>query len=238
MHFKYNLVTSKRQNFLLRVFSPFNKISRKLNWPIEIIRTPIYNSDMITVEQQINLFHLLNEVIIHEIPGDVVELGCHTGSSALQIQKILIQNNSDKLFHVYDKFNNDDNSFNNIEKILISNFQKNNLELPIIHEGFFIDTIPNSLPEKISFAHIDCGEGADPQQHKITILHLLNCIYPRMEKHAVCLFMDYHDKEFTIRGANSNQGVKYACDEFFIDKKEKVFTLYGNHYSHGYFRKK
>jgi hypothetical protein len=65
----------------------------------------------------------------------------------------------------------------------------------------------------------------------------LESVYPRMSPGAGCLLMDYHDPAITVRGNDENPGLKKACDEFFKDKEEKVFVLYGNQYSHGYFRK-
>jgi len=55
-----------------------------------------------------------------------------------------------------------------------------------------------------------------------------------LSKGAVVMFMDYHDDEKTLRGLPINKGVKEACDIFFNDKVEKVMTLNGNHYSHGF----
>ena len=62
----------------------------------------------------------------------------------------------------------------------------------------------------------------------------LHHVYFRLSKGAVLLFMDYHDPISTFKGVPINPGVKAACDLFFKDKPEKVFTLYGNQYSHGY----
>jgi O-methyltransferase len=58
-----------------------------------------------------------------------------------------------------------------------------------------------------------------------------------MSQGAVCLLADYHDPVKTNRGTDSNPGVKWACDEFFSGRMEKVSALYGNHYSHGFFRR-
>ena len=66
------------------------------------------------------------------------------------------------------------------------------------------------------------------------VLHLLKNIYPRLSSGAVVLFMDYHDPNLTVKGDAVNPGVKMACDVFFHDKPEVVYTLYGNQYSHGY----
>jgi len=204
---------------------------------LELIKRPNGEKDMITIEQRINLFHLLNQVLIYEVDGDVVELGCYTGQSALQIQAILEEHNCSKQFSVFDKFNLDSNNNKGIKHQLLQNFQNANLKIPVIYDGFFAETLPQNLPEKIAFVHIDCGNGGNPIEHKKTILFCLDQVYPRMSPKAVCMLMDYHEPGKTLKGSKINPGVKLACDEFFSNKKEKVHVLYGNHYSHGYFRK-
>jgi O-methyltransferase len=227
---------SAKQKILLKLLSPVNKLFTKLGWHIEIMRvTP--DREMITVEQRINLFHLVNEMLIHNIEGDFIELGCYIGNSAMQIQAMLSDFKSDKQFHVYDKFNLTSDPANNFKGIFIKNFKKSNIKLPQIHEGFFSETIPDLLPDRISFAHIDCSIGQDQIKLMDSIIFLLEHIYPRMSPNAVCLLMDYHDMYKTPGGKNSHPAIKAACDLFFQDYPEKVNVLYGNYFSHGYFRK-
>jgi len=50
--------------------------------------------------------------------------------------------------------------------------------------------------------------------------------------------MDYYDSDVrTVFAGALNPGVKLACDEFFRSKPEKIVSLYGNQYAHGFFRK-
>jgi O-methyltransferase len=58
-----------------------------------------------------------------------------------------------------------------------------------------------------------------------------------MSNGAICVLMDYHDKTVNNIAYNINPGVKLGCDEFLSDKPERIISLYGNQYSHGYFRK-
>jgi O-methyltransferase len=189
--------------------------------------------DMTTVEQRINYFHLLDGVLFNAVKGDVIELGCFTGQCAVLFQEILQANNSEKKLHLYDSF---EKRFT-VEDILIRNFRKKGLSLPVIHKGYFETTIPQQLPEHIAFAHIDCGFGGDLMEHKKIMLYCLNAIYPRLSQNAVCVLMDYHNPNEDDFALDANPGVKLACDEFFISKPEKVFSLYGNQYAHGFFRK-
>lgn len=236
MDYKYFTPITKKQRALLKVFSLANWLFNKLKFNIEITSVAA-NDKMISLEQRINMFHLANEVLVWEVEGDFVEIGCHTGNSAMQIQSILERCSSEKKFHVYDKFNVVPNSFHGIREIFTRNFIKAGLQLPYIHEGLFNDTIPSQLPGKISFVHIDAGQGEDQVEFKNLMLHLLQSLYSRMPKSAIGLLMDYYDPERTVEGSNPNPGVKEACDLFFADKPEKVFVLYGKNFSHGYFRK-
>ncbi len=193
--------------------------------------------DMTTVEQRINYYHLLDGVITNEIPGDVVELGCFTGECALLFQHVIQMHESEKMLHLYDSFETKFTVEGNIENILNNNFKRHDLTLPVIHKGFFQETIPQQLPERICFVHIDCGFGGDHSLHKDVMLYCLQSVYPRMSKGAVCVLMDYHDKSTGDTGYDVNPGVKLACDEFLASKPEKIVSLYGNQCSHGFFRK-
>jgi len=236
MDFTFFNQPSPKQVSLLKLFSPANKIFARLKWNIEIVRKPA-NDEMITIEQRINLFHLANEMLVHNIEGDFIELGCYTGHSALQIQSILENFKADKKFHVYDAFNLTTEPETNFKNIFIDNFIKANMTVPEMHEGYFSETLPTQLPDKIAFAHIDCTTGNDQESLRKNLFHILENVYPRLTPNAVCLIMDYHDTKISVGGSLSFPGVKQACDLFFKNKPEKVYVLYGNHFAHGYFRK-
>ncbi|MFT3904333.1 MAG: TylF/MycF/NovP-related O-methyltransferase [Niabella sp.] len=215
-----------------------NKLLSKRGYLYRITPIPNPVEDMNTIEQRINFFHLLGSVIENRIEGDIVELGCFTGQCALLFQKILDFYKSDKDLHLYDSFETKFTYTNsNIEDLLIENFEKDRLKLPNLHKGFFNDTLPAQLPEKICFAHIDCGFGGDKFQHKEIVLFCLEKIYTKMPKGAVCVLMDYFDATTNDPGLDCNPGVKLACDDFFKDKQEVIVSLYGNQISHAYFKK-
>lgn len=193
--------------------------------------------DMNTIEQRINYYHLLDNVLSNKVAGEVIELGCFTGQCAILFQQIIAQHQSPKQLHLYDSFESKYTIKGSVEDRLIENFKNAGLEMPILHKGFFQDTIPGQLPDQISFIHIDCGFGGDSTLHKDVILNCLKEIYPRMPKGAICALMDYYDEQVNGVGFDAHPGVKLACDEFLADKPEKVNCLYGNQYYHGFFRK-
>lgn len=196
---------------------------------------------MISVEQAINIYHLLNQVVLMKVPGDIVELGCYEGTTAIILQKTLAQMNSERLLHVYDSFEGlpealecdgptfKQGALKTSQERLLQNFKDHNTKPPIIHPGFFADTLPSQLPEKIAFAHLD-GDFYS------SIKESLENIYPRLSPNAVVLIDDYCDP--SIHNVNNIlPGVKKACDEFFQDKPEKMAVLIAGCESHGYFRK-
>jgi len=199
--------------------------------------------DMITLEQVMNIYHLLSQVLVEKIPGDVVELGCYEGVTAIIMQKALDQFNSEKRLHVYDSFQGlppktpeDGNnpmfltgSLKASRGALEKNFKESNTSPPLIHGGWFADTLPAGLPEGVCFAHVDADFYSSTKE-------ALTYLYPRLSKGAVVVIDDYCDPAI-LDVNNILPGVKKACDEFFAGKKEKMNVLIAGKKAHGYFRK-
>jgi O-methyltransferase len=214
-----------------------NQIFNRVGVKIRVSPLLDSSSDMVSDFQRMNFYHLLNRVIQNRIEGDLVELGCFEGQTALVFQEIIQKNRWNGNVYLFDNFKHDFGLKTDVREKLIANFQKENYPLPNIIAGDFNETVPSQLPSKIAFLHIDCGFGGDPHEHKKVILHCLNYTYSRMPAGAIGVMMDYHVEGTTIGGLNCNKGVTMACNEFFADKPEKVYTLYGGQYSHGYFVK-
>jgi O-methyltransferase len=188
------------------------------------------------------MYHLVSQVLVYGVEGDFVELGCNSGQSSVLITKTIQLHNSDKKLSVYDSFEGlptvnsiDGDAYyqgqlKTTEDVLRYNFQRYNLPLPEIHRGWFSDTLPNGLPEKICFAYLD-GDLYE------SILVSLEHVYPKLTKGAICLIDDYNDPSVDPLGWNNLPGVKKACDEYLADKPEKVTPLYAGEYPHGFFRK-
>ncbi|WP_431323314.1 TylF/MycF/NovP-related O-methyltransferase [Rhizobium sp. YTU87027] len=194
------------------------------------------------VEQRINMYHLVSQVIAYGIEGDLVEVGCNEGQSSVLISKVIKSFNSGKRLHVYDSFeglpaarSEDGNAYKKgdlatSQDVLIANFVTHRLELPTIHKGWFEDTLPHGLPDSICFAHLD----GDLYR---SILVSLEHVYPRLSEGAVCLIDDYCDPAVNPDGWNYLPGVKKACDEFMADKPEAICNLYCGSFTHAFFRK-
>lgn len=197
-------------------------------------------------EHRINLFHLLERVLLSGIPGDVVELGSYEGQAAAVIQTILQAHHSRKQLHVFDSFQGfpdptaeDEGAYKagqlcGIQDRLVSNFQSVGLKLPSIHRGWFKDTLQQGLPTQTCFVHLD----ADLYE---STLHCLEEIYPRLVKGGICMMSIYHDP--SVHAARDtpmsyqSPGVKKACDVFLSAKQERPFVLYAGRYTNAYFRK-
>jgi O-methyltransferase len=218
-----------------------NYVLKKLRFWVRLSGPP-FTGEMTNVEQRMNMYHLVSQVLAYNVSGDLVELGCHVGHSAALIQKIIDSYGPNRTLHVYDSFEGlPDVKLEDGEtpfyagqlaaekQVLLENFKLLGLKPPVIHVGWFSDTLPIELPEQISFAHLD-GDLYD------SILISLEYVYPRLSKGAVCLVDDYCDPE-VYDGWNNLPGVKAACDRYLKDKPEKVSVLYAGNYSHGFFRK-
>lgn len=202
-----------------------------------------YSGLMTSIEQRINIFHLAMQVLVFDVPGDFVELGCHAGQTSVLIQKVIQKYAPHRQLHVYDSFEGlpDKSSedgptpfrrgwLSTTEERLKQNFLAHDLSLPTIHRGWFDDTLPTELPGSIAFAHLD-GD------FYRSILVSLEHVYPRLSPKAICVIDDYCDPAANIHPWNALPGVKRACDEFFADKAERVYGLYAGPYSHGFVRK-
>lgn len=198
---------------------------------------------MTNVEQRMNMFHLLSQVLVYGVPGDIVELGCHAGQSAVLMQKVIGHYGPERKLHVYDSFEglpeksseDGDTPFSggqlqtSTEKLL-ANFDRYELKHPVVHAGWFDRTLPTGLPDKIAFAHLD-GDFYD------SIRVSLENVYPRLSPGAICLVDDYYDPDL-VNDSDYLPGVKKACDEFLADKPESVSVLYAKDFPHGFFRKR
>lgn len=198
-------------------------------------------------EHRINLFHLLERVLLSGIPGDVVELGSHEGRSAAVMQVVLDARHSPKRLHVFDSFQGfpdpaaeDEGIYrkgqlSGVKERLVDNFRSLGLKLPSIHPGWFQDTLIRDLPSEICFVHLD----ADLFE---STLYGLEQVYPRLVRGGICMISIYHDplvydRKDTPRYYKS-PGVKKACGVFLSDKPEKPFILYPGRYTNAYFQKK
>lgn len=205
-----------------------------------------WRGKMASIESRMNVFHLLAQTLVHGVPGDVVEIGCHEGESSVVLRAVIEGIDPSRELHIFDSFRGvprGDSADEGVykagdmaasESALNSNFNLLGLKRPSVHAGWFDDTLPKELPERICFALID----ADLYQ---STLLALKASYPRLTPGAICLLGVYWDPQ--VGGATTTDmkykspGVKQACDEFFADKAERVHVLLAGNYTSGYFRK-
>lgn len=218
-----------------------NKIKTLLN-----IDDPRMNSSRL-----MNHYHLVTQVLEYGVEGDVVELGTCDGLSTRVIAAVMEWQKSEKNLHLFDsfqglpEFSQEDRPnhpylregvdhpwakpgmFAVSPDTLLSNLSLFDLlGTKIVVPGWFEDTVPNELPEKICFAHLD-GDLYE------SIKTSIEGVYPRLSKGAICVIDDYNFPAFP--------GAKKAVDEFLEDKPEIINDLYVKPLRgsvHAYFRKK
>ncbi|MET4083021.1 O-methyltransferase [Pedobacter sp. UYP30] len=220
-----------------RLANYINWVIKKLGYGYKLERLPDGMVDMNSVEQRMNYCLLLDSVISNEIEGDVAELGCFTGQCAMLFEKVIEQTQSLKKLHLYDSFETKFAFTGNVEEELLNNFKLAKLRPPVLHKGYFNETLPTQLSGKLAFVHIDCGFGGDTIAHRDVMIYCLENIYPKLSKGAICMLMDYHNDEDGDPGLSVNPGVKLACDVFLKDKPEYIISLYAKDHCHGFFRK-
>lgn len=213
-----------------------NRVLRLLGKRAQL-RAPYSTGYMTSVEMRMNLYHLVSQVLAYGVPGDFIEVGCFTGQTAVLFAKVLAgEGDGTRKLHVYDTF---EGLWSTPDPLAMLHqfFREHALPLPEIHKGLFQDTMPSGLPSAISFAHIDCGSGADPALHGRVITEVMTHVYPRMSRGAICSIVDYCDPTQLDGLEDLNPGVKPAFDRFMADKPESISVLYACEYGHAYFRK-
>lgn len=213
-----------------------NRVLRKLKIQWQLTPALDASRDMTNIEQRINLFHLLDQVLAFHVPGDVIELGCFDGKASVLFEKTIERYEPRRTLHVYDNFGSPFHLKGSVQDALRDNFLESGARLPMIHAGDFGLTVPKDLPDTICFAHIDCGTGGDVTEHADHVRYCLEHVYPRLAPGAVCLVMDYYETGVSP-GWNYNPGAEKACRAFLADKPETMTLLWAGQYTHGFFRK-
>jgi O-methyltransferase len=188
-------------------------------------------SGMMDINHVSIILNQLKLIIDNNIPGDVVELGCNVGTTAIYIKSFLNAQQSNKKYHVYDSFEGlpekSDHDISWAEGAtfekggcpstvdqFIYHFNEFDLDLPSINIGWFKEIPAKQYPETISFAFFD-GDFYS------SIMDSWEIIYPKLSKGAiVCI----HDYDYDIL-----PGVRKACDDFLEDKPEKGMIVFSNY---------
>ncbi len=183
---------------------------------------PIISDQVDAKELRVILRELLG--VISTKTGSVVEFGCYTGTTSLFIQRLLHTYSHE--FHVYDSFEGlpektyHDQSPAGLQfqpgllharkKQFIANFKKANLQLPVIHKGWFSDLHQEDIPDEIIFAFLD-GD------YYSSINDSLRLITPKLVHGAVIVVDDY--------ASESLPGAKKAFDEWASRRGVSIKTV-------------
>lgn len=193
----------------------------------ELLKKYCLISDQIDTNELRIILSKLELVIANNVDGDVIEMGCYTGTTSLFITRLLNQLESDKKFHVYDSFEGlpeksqkdfspagtqfTKGQLSASKKNFINNFKKTSLPLPIIHKKWFSDLDSNELPDKIAFAFLD-GDYYD------SIKTSLEIISAKLRIGAIIVVDDYINE--------SLPGAKKAVDEWITRNKYKLTVVH------------
>jgi O-methyltransferase len=197
------------------------------------------------IEQRINMYHLLAQVLAFDVPGDIVEIGVDRGSSAALLQTVLVHEAPQRQLHLYDLFPTGQ------QEELQRTFAHLHLPEPRLHVGWIEETLPIDLPAQVAFAHIDLGPGSSTDGLRSSLAAALKHLYPRLAPRGICLIADYCEPDvysrqnFAFPNAivsdrfwNVFPVVREACIQFLTDRPEQMCVLYSGEYSHGFFRKR
>ncbi|MET7952195.1 TylF/MycF/NovP-related O-methyltransferase [Micromonospora sp. NPDC005324] len=163
----------------------------------------------------------LRQTIEESVEGALVEVGCYRGAMALWMRAVLNDfGDSRRQIHVYDSFAGlpapgDRDSSHLREGELVSTpadveatHVTWNEPSPVIHPGWFADTLPRELPHSIAFGYLD-GDFYDSIHVSLT-----ECV-PRLSRGGVLIIDDYADTVLNPKAWDGLPGVKRACDDYF-----------------------
>ncbi|MFF4863500.1 TylF/MycF/NovP-related O-methyltransferase [Streptomyces sp. NPDC001231] len=163
----------------------------------------------------------LERIGADDVPGAVAELGCYQGAMALWMRAVLdATGQQQRPIHVYDSFEGLPQRGEKDPKLFEPGFLRAEPEQvlalhdrwgrtpPVIHRGWFADTLPEQLPDQIAFAYLD-GDYYDSIR-----TCLAGCV-PRMAPGGALVVDDYADLQANPKAWNGLPGVKAACEDHF-----------------------
>jgi len=151
------------------------------------------------------------------VPGDFLELGCHVGSTAMQVIKKIDFQKIGKQYYLYDLFEWNEGD----EHTQFEGHKNPNMYLDVLEKFSsekYVHIIKGKVPEvmlieapkKIAFAHIDMNH---PVPEKGALIHIL----PKLTKGGIIIFDDY--------GWWGYSAQKIAIDEVLIQHSLSVLEL-------------
>jgi len=190
-----------------------------------LARYPIISDQINKTELKV-ILNSLQETLRQNVEGEVLEMGCYLGTTSLFITRLLLNNGSNKKFHVYDSFSGlpektiQDSSpageqfvtgeLLATKKQFIENYKKASLPLPRVHKCWFKDLDQSNIPEKVAFAFLD-GDYYE------SIKQCLNLIAPNLTKGSIVVVDDYQNEALP--------GAKKAVDQWLSNKNYKLKVI-------------
>ncbi|MFF9555655.1 TylF/MycF/NovP-related O-methyltransferase [Streptomyces albus] len=190
------------------------------------------NPNMTDLDRLTNLYWALCSVLRSGILGDVVELGCNAGHTSALLKMVLEAEGDDRSLHLYDSFDGlpapssadrylKQGDCKATAADVLAVFERWGLKPPHLHEGWFEETLPGQLPERVAFAYLD---GDFYESIHTSLTH----VWPRLSVGGSVIVDDYCDRELSPRAWDGLPGVKKACDEFFADVPASRRVLVGS----------
>lgn len=192
----------------------------------ELVKKHRITSEQIRSDELLVLLKELEAVIQNNVAGDVVELGCYEGTSALFEQRMLQALAPEKKLWLYDSFEGlpektaEDASvlgeafkggeLRASKARLQKNFVKAGLRLPEVKKAWFYELDPHDLPQQVCFAFLD-GDFYE------SIADSIKLVWPRLAKGGTIIVDDYENPKLP--------GAKKAVDEFAAMHKLHVRSL-------------
>lgn len=180
-------------------------------------------TDQVDPREAAILIRELELVIKLGVDGDVVELGCYEGGSAVAMQSVLAKHNYSKKLWLYDSFEGlpekttEDISVRGVEfkagelkasrARLLRNFVKTGLKQPEVKRAWFFELDETDLPEQIAFAFLD-GDFYE------SITDSLKLIWPKLADGSTVVVDDYQNSALP--------GVKTAVDEWTTEHSARI----------------
>lgn len=160
-------------------------------------------------------------VCLEQVPGDFVEVGCYRGATSVWLRSLLdCVGDERRTVHVFDSFQGlpkpktvdldhvGEGDLVASPEDVLNIHEKWGKRQPVVHPGWFRDTLHGELPDQIAFAYLD-GDFYDS-----IMVSLEQCV-PRMARGGIIVIDDYADTVLNPKVWNGLPGVKRACDDFF-----------------------
>lgn len=194
---------------------------------------PVHGTGSMTnTLQRMNLFHLLRQVLVYGVEGEIVDVGVSSGHTGALFGILAREYAPERRVHAYDVFGRGPAQIDEV----LGNFQSVGASPPILHKGRVQDTLPVELPAKVCFASVDIGS-PDNDDIRGSVKHSLDSLYGVLSPGAIVVVQDYCDKAVADTW-DPWPAVKVGADAFLADKPESMSVLYAGYYSHGFFRKR